>query len=69
IPFPLSLAPHPPLKNTLPPFWECKDRKKNPFDKNKSRFYTGIAQVLEPEQEKFTEKMPCKLEFTGHQLI
>jgi len=25
--------------------------------------------VLEPEQEKFTEKMPCKLDFTGHQLI
>jgi hypothetical protein len=47
----------------------CKDRKKNPIDKNKSRFYPGIAQVLEPEQEKFAEKMPCKFEFTGHQLI
>jgi len=25
--------------------------------------------VLESEQEKFTEKMPCKSDFTGHQLI
>jgi hypothetical protein len=54
---------------SFPAFWECKDRKKNPFDKNKSRIYTGIAQVLEFEQEKFKEKMPCKLKFTGHQLI
>jgi hypothetical protein len=56
-------------KDRLPAFSECKDRKKNPFDKNKSRIYPGIAQVLEPEEEKFTEKMPCKSEFTGHQLI
>jgi len=48
---------------------ECKDRKKNPFDKNKSRFDTENPQVPESEQEKITEKMPCKLDFTGHQLI
>jgi hypothetical protein len=51
---------------SFPAFWECKDRKKNPFDKNKSRFDTENPQVPESEQEKFTEKMPCKGGFTGH---
>ena len=56
-------------RSSLSAFWECKDGEKMALDNGLLENFWKILQVLEPEQEKFTEKMPCKLRFTGHQLI
>ena len=61
----LLLNPH----GSLSAFWECKDGEKMALDNGLLEKFWKNLQVLEPEQEKFAEKMPCKPGFTGHQLI